>query len=95
MIARDAGPDTAQHGLHIFISRAGIDDGVDLLHAYPVADAPFFDPYADVGCQSAVDVVPLQMNFNGNKGVDDAGPEVRRSEDALPTTHHPLPTTER
>lgn len=69
-------------------------DGVDLLHAYPVADAPFFDPYAEAGCQSAVDVVPLQMNFNGNTGVNDAPAEVQRPDDSLPTTHHPRPTTE-
>lgn len=39
-------------------------NGVDLLHAFPVADAPFFDPIAETGCQGGVELVPLQVNFH-------------------------------
>lgn len=39
-------------------------DSVDLLHAFPVADAPFFDPLAETACQGGVELVPLQVNFH-------------------------------
>lgn len=59
-------------------------DGVDLLHAYPVADAPFFDPAEHSGCGSAVDIVPLDLSF-GSADVDHSPL----------TTHHSPPAAER
>ena len=61
-------------------------EGVDLLHAYPVADAPFFNPMEESGCQSAFEIVPLQTSFHT---------EAERAPAPRPTTHSSPPTTER
>lgn len=60
--------------------------GVDLLHAFPVADAPFFDPAEHAANQATLDIVPLQLSFQTSS---DAATR------PLPTTHHPRPTPER
>jgi len=60
--------------------------GVDLLHAFPVADAPFFDPTEHAANQATLDIVPLQLSFQTSSDAA-TGP--------LPTTPYPRPTPER
>lgn len=69
--------ETAEDGKRRAHADRSATGGVDLLHAFPVADAPFFDPVTETACHRGVELVPLQVNFHA---------DVNGS-----TLHHPQP----